>query len=90
LRIEPPQQPDYLLLSRNHIDDLSRSAADKLLTDSNEYGLPAERSDVYLFNAASSRRKPPSRAVRWAWRGGLTILLETESGQTDLTAEGEQ
>lgn len=66
MRIEPPQQPDYLLLSRNHIDDLSRSAADKLLTDSNEYGLPAERSDVYLFNAASSRRKPPSRAVRWA------------------------
>jgi len=65
LRIEPPKHPDYVLINRNHIGDLSRGAVDKLMADPNEYGLLAQRGDVYLFKRGVQSPQTPAarRAV---------------------------
>lgn len=65
LRIEPPQHPDYVLINRTHIGELSRAAVDKLLADPNEYGLLAQRGDVFLFKRGYQSPQTPAarRAV---------------------------
>lgn len=60
LRIEPPKHPDYVLINRTHIGDLSRSAVDKLLADPNEYGLLAQRGDLYLFKRGYQSPQTPA------------------------------
>jgi len=64
LRIEPPQHPDYVLINPSHIGDLSRSAVDKLFANPYEYGLLAQRGDLYLFKRGY--QSPQTAAARRA------------------------
>jgi len=54
-----------VLINRTHIGELSRAAVDKLLADPNEYGLLAQRGDVFLFKRGYQSPQTPAarRAV---------------------------